>query len=164
MTVTLISFGIIVIIICILLYVITSIKYHKIPVGSFSETFKAINIPIIAFTIGDNTYNFLIDTGSSSSHIYSEIAKKYGENYKEVDVSCTGAGAEINFSSVCILNLTRGKYNFPGVLFFSSPSLDASLTAVSNKFNIPIYGLLGGDFLDQYKFIINYNDQYIYRT
>lgn len=150
-------------IICVGLFLFVYTIIKPVSISSFADTFSILNIPVITFKIKDSEYNFIVDTGSSSSHIQSELAKKYGENYTGIDVSCTGAGSEINFSGACRIDLTKDKYVIPEVLFFSSPALDASLLAISDKFNISIHGLLGGDFLDQHKFIINYCNQQIYK-
>lgn len=129
---------------------------------SFTASLNSIGIPIINFIIDDKEYNFIVDSGSSSSHISTEVLKEHSIETQDIECSCTAAGSSISFNKVCHITLKNAISEFKDAQFFNSPALDASLTNVTQQFDIPIHGLLGGDFLDSFGFIINYVTNTIY--
>ena len=68
--------------------------WHNLHYISFREAMELINIPCVVLCQGDKKYLFIVDTGSSMSHISSEALKtldyELDTSMKFVTVGCGG--------------------------------------------------------------------------
>lgn len=130
---------------------------HKSKV-SFFETYKLTGLPIITMKSGKKDVNFMVDTGSSNSFIDSSLIP-------DIDVTelpCIGKVAglgkkvlETHFYNIK-LNL-REKLDFE----FEFQAFDFSSTIPEQK-GIEINGILGSDFFDKYKYVIDFKEYIAY--
>jgi hypothetical protein len=134
--------------------------YKKI---SFKETMDLLNIPIITFVCNKKKLHFLFDSGSSYSHISPEAISYVGEKPEnaERNIQTIGAGGTLNNNKHCTLKLS---YNgeFYNSDFIVTEQLAQQLEAIKKDFNIEIHGILGGDFLNKYNYVIDFKELIVY--
>lgn len=134
-------------------------KYKKI---SFKETMDLLNVPIISFLCNGKKLHFLLDSGSSYSHISPEAVTLVGGSIEKVDtIKTIGAGSSMFNSSHCVLKL---KYNdeIYSSDFIITEQLTQQLDAIKRDFNIEIHGVLGGDFLNRYNYVMDFKELVAY--
>ena len=135
-------------------------NYRKI---SFKETMDLLNIPIITFVCNEKKLHFLLDSGSSYSHISPEAVNYIGGKLENIgeDVQTVGAGGMLNNNKHCILKLEYNK-EFYDSDFIVTEQLAQQLEAIKKDFNIEIHGVLGGDFLSRYDYVIDFKELVVY--
>lgn len=134
-------------------------KYKKI---SFKETMDLLNVPIISFLCNGKKLHFLLDSGSSYSHISPEAVTLVNGNVEETETLQTiSAGGALNNGSHCVLKL---EYN--GELYVSdfivTEQITQQLETIKRDFNIEMHGVLGGDFLSRYDYVIDFKELVAY--
>ena len=135
-------------------------NYKKI---SFKETMDLLNIPIITFTCNKKKLHFLFDSGSSYSHISPEAISYVGKKSENVgkNIQTIGAGGTLNNNKHCLLKL-----NYNGEVYDSdfivTEQLAQQLESIKKDFNIEIHGLLGGDFLSKYDYVMDFKEFVVY--
>lgn len=122
---------------------------------SIKESLDLAQIPIVTFQEGDTKLNFLLDSGSSHSHISKSIAKKLTGSPVEVSYSCITAGGN-NTSSKIIESVLKYKEEEFKVNLFINEELDASFKAVKKDCGVQLHGILGSDFLKEHKYILDF--------
>ena len=134
-------------------------KYKKI---SFKETMDLLNVPIISFMCNGKKLHFLLDSGSSYSHISPEAVTLVDGSVEKIDIIKTiGAGGSMQDNSYCTLNL---KYNNEVYKsdFIITEQIVQQLDAIKKDFNIKMHGVLGGDFLNRYNYVIDFKELVAY--
>lgn len=121
------------------------------------------NLPIITLTNNNVAVNFLIDTGSNISHICKSVVKELNTKSMEAsDVNVAGLGAinkTVNFCKATFKDVLSRKYI---VELSISEELDNTADYIEQNTGIRIHGLLGTDFLQNYKYTIDFNTLEIY--
>ena len=144
--------------------VVNIVEDHKIYSKiSFKETMDLLNIPIISFVCNGKKLHFILDSGSSYSHISSEVVNYVNGKIEDVGetIKTISAGGELNNNKHCILKL---KYNgkFYDSDFIITENLMQQLAVIKKDFNIDIHGILGGDFLSKYEYTIDFKEYIAY--
>lgn len=128
---------------------------------SFMESIKLTGMPIISFTSNGKTLNFLLDTGSTYSIINSSeldsslIARKLDAEstvYGLDGVAKDGGMVEI---------LLSYKDRVFSVQFMSIDMLD-TFAKMKSHFGVTLHGILGVDFFDKYKYVLDFNSMVAY--
>lgn len=145
---------IVLIISCIIAYLY--ISKVKVSAMNFKEIMDKGSLPIITLKERDVPLNFLVDTGSTESHITAEVAKKLlGE---PVDIEgkniITGMGNTYISKKIEAI-LTDGKKEFKHDFMVNS-NLDTSFLFLELDNGIHIDGIIGNDFLKKYKCNIDF--------
>lgn len=125
---------------------------------SFFETYKLTGIPIITMHSGKRDVNFMVDTGSNNSFIDSNLL----QDIDAVELPCVGKVCglgkkvlETHFYNIK-LNL-RDKIDFE----FEFQAFDFSSTIPEQEV-VKINGILGSDFFDKYKYVIDFKEYIAY--
>lgn len=159
-------------VIILILMVTISFRYYNKnnkEIISFKETLDLTSLPIITLQNNGKKFNFLVDTGSTSSHInkvlitnnildYKELSNNSGE--KAVVMGMEGSErlvTKINMD----LQLTKdsNKYNED----FLVNDLSVPFSAIKNETGATLHGILGVSFFDKYKYIIDFKKLAAYR-
>lgn len=129
---------------------------------SFKESLDLAELPVITFKEGNKKLNFLIDTGSTYSHITKKVSKELeGEPLGHIDHDCCGVSSYKDTALVIESYLKYDKKSFKVNLIVNS-ALDSSFAEIKKVYGVTIHGILGNDFLNEYRYIINYNTKQIY--
>lgn len=131
---------------------------------AFKNTFKKTGLPIV--TLRDrlgNPINLLVDTGSNVSHLKLGVIEAIADSERVVPVDKNGnsvskqavitASGEVSPTGYYRLTLFHGDKMFTEVF----EVLDLNTTF--EGWGVEIHGILGGTFLDKYKYVLDYSDK-----
>ena len=129
---------------------------------SFEKFFNDINIPIVTLSSGGNKLNFLLDTGSTNSHISKKASKLLVGTVSNTSLSCVtsmGTNEDINKAVYTTLNYNNKEYT---ISLFINKGLDNAFSDTDRTGGITIHGILGSDFINKYSCVIDFN-KYVVR-
>ena len=115
-----------------------------------------VKIPIVKKEIEGRDYMFIVDSGASMSIIDSTFYNNNPQLFEfkeEVDLIFTGISTKRELTSSLILTKVDNKMT----LFVVSDI--SSMRNNFNEYNYNIIGILGSDYLNKNKLIINYNNK-----
>lgn len=130
---------------------------------SFKEALDLTNIPIVTFYEGDTKLNFLLDTGSSESHISQTAADKLKKATTKIDFSFTTALGKTSgnvYQIGAILSYNGTEY--PQELIVT-PSLDTAFEDIKSNSGVQLHGILGSDFFEKYSYVIDFENYIAYQ-
>lgn len=128
---------------------------------SLKESLDLAEIPIVTFLEGDTKLNFLLDTGSSDSHISTSAAKMLIGTPMETDYSYTTSNGSSTVSKVIDSVLKYKEEEFK-VSLFVNEGLDESFETVKSNCGVQLHGILGSDFLREHKYIMDFAELVAY--
>lgn len=149
--------------------VVAAVTYHcndKVKLEkskiSIKESMDLAQIPIVTFEEGNNKLNFLLDTGSTHSHISKDAAKLVTGAAMDVEYNyTTSMGDANNVSKIIEAVLTYKKDNFK-VNLYVNEGLDDSFKSVKNQCGVQLHGIMGSNFLKEYKYILDFAELVAY--
>lgn len=137
-------------------------KYSKIykRAISFRESIDLAGFPVITFNQGKKKFNFLFDTGATTSVINSSVLEKI--KYTELEgYQCEVYGMEGNAQQVNMVTI-----NFKRDLEFSDDfqviDMSSAFDSVKAETGVTISGILGNTFFQKYKYVIDYEQMIVY--
>ena len=151
------------IMLCILIIIahwIVFYKNKKQNIVSFRETFDLTNLPIITFYQGHHKLNFLLDSGSDMCHINKAILPCLIYKVQEDKRNLSGVGEG---SQIC--NVVNMDISYHGVHFnsnFLASDLTDTFEMIKQDTGIQLHGILGCQFFDDYKYIIDFREMIFY--
>lgn len=133
-------------------------RYDKM---SFREAMDLTDLPIVTFYQGEERFNFLLDTGSTYSHISSSAAQRLKGEEKELVVSVIAVGGSRGSTSTLATQLVykNKPYN---VILCAGEHMDDAFEAVKKENGVQIHGIIGNDFLSQHNYIIDFEELVAY--
>lgn len=128
---------------------------------SIKESLELTQMPVVTFFEGDVKLNFVLDTGSSHSHISKSVAEKLTGEPVDIDYSfSTGSGSGSCSKMLdVILRYKNKRFN---TSVFINEALDNSFEEVKKNSGVQLHGILGSDFLVKYKYILNFAELVAY--
>lgn len=146
----------------ILFIVIKKIQEHlyntKIDKVSFKESLDLCDLPIITFLCGNTKLNFLLDTGSTHSHISSAVVKHITTKEKiklDTSIKTIGFDATEETQDSTILVLKYKDKDFP-IQVFISEAIAKSFEYIKKESGVQLHGVLGNDFFTMYNYTIDF--------
>lgn len=127
-------------------------KYDKM---SFREAMDLTDLPIVTFYQGDEKFNFLLDTGSTYSHISSSAAQRLKGEKKELAVSIIAVGGNRGSTSALATQLVYKNKSYDVTLCVGE-HLDDAFEAVKKENGVQIHGIIGNDFLNHHNYILDF--------
>lgn len=118
-----------------------------------------IKIPIVEKTIGGKSYNFIVDSGANISLIDSTWYNNNTDLFKYEGTSeiwMTGVSGIIKSNTVIIS--TKVDSN---LMYFATSDLTSVIKALREQ-KIEVIGLLGSEYLQHNKLILDYNKKALY--
>lgn len=128
---------------------------------SLKESLDLAEIPIVTFLEGDTKLNFLLDTGSSDSHISTSAAKMLMGTPVETDYSYTSSNGSCTVSKMMDTALRYKDEEFKVSLYINE-GLDESFETVKSNCGVQLHGILGSDFLREHKYIMDFAELVAY--
>lgn len=144
----------IIVMICIIHYNNKKIDKEKSKI-SIKESLDLAQVPVVTFMEGDIKLNFLLDSGSSHSHICKGIVNSLIGTPINTDYTFTTATGEGNNSAKIDSVLTYKDKEFK-ISLFVNETLDASFDSIKKECGVQIHGILGADFLKEHKYILDF--------
>lgn len=140
-------------------------KNREVPQKSISiKKYMPGDLPIITLTNNNVPLNFLIDTGSNISHICPSIVNLIKCQHLGTNDTTKIAGLGAINEGITICNAkfkdTLGKeYK---IQLSISKELENTVKYIKESTGVEIHGLLGTDFLQNYKYVINFEELSVY--
>lgn len=130
---------------------------------SIKEALDLLEIPVITLENNNKKFNFILDSGSSNSHISPTASKDILYNKKgTINYSANSANGTItNKSKVLNVDLMYKKDIF-NINLIVTENLELSFKDIMNDNKIQLHGIIGSDFLIKHKYILDFADKVAY--
>ena len=149
-----------IIVIIVILYFIVKYNNNNVTTMSFRETMDLVGLPIVTFRNNNKRFNFLLDTGASTSIINKSILSELV--YKDTKMGGTVFGMEGNQVEAPLvyieLNYKDKQYNDT----FQCVDMTAAFDNVKQEYGVTIHGILSSHFFEKYKYILDFKDLIAY--
>ena len=128
---------------------------------SFRESVDLVGLPIVTLYIGNNKYNFLLDTGASESMINSSILKDiYYQPIEGETTNASGINNIITTIPFCYISFFYKKNQFTEK--FAIMDLDKGFALMKKEYGVTLHGMLGSSFFEKYRYVLDYYNLYAY--
>ena len=127
---------------------------------SFTDNMGKLNLPIVSLTNNGQSFNFLVDTGSTFSIVDSVALDKFEYSKKAEVGTAYGIDGKIIPVEYADIKLTSDKTVFEDS--FQILRMDA-FDNIRETEGVEIVGILGSTFLKRYNFIVDFKDLIIYK-
>lgn len=128
---------------------------------SFKQGFDLTGLPIITLIVNGTKMNFVLDTGSTSTVIDSNVIKSNNITYDIVKktniIGIEGNSTSINIGTF-FATYNNKEYKFQACV----KDMGSAFTFLKNTKGVEVSGLLGSDFFETYKYIIDFNEMIAY--
>lgn len=125
---------------------------------SFRESMYLANLPIITFQNNNIKLNFLLDTGSTESHIAEYIVPKLTGKYEEIKTfNFIGSTGEGTINKVFNLDISYKDKSFNTTVLVNK-GLNEAFKNLKQSSGVTVHGILGSSFFEEYKYIIDFKD------
>lgn len=130
-------------------------------VMSIKESLDLCELPVVTMMNDGNKYNFLLDTGSTDSHISRKASKLISGVLTDKSLSVHGfsGGESKNQGYKIRLNYKDREFH---IETFISSSLDDSFDWIKKEHGVQIHGIIGNRFLMKYGYILDFYDLKVY--
>ena len=138
---------------------------RDIPQDSISiKKYMKGDLPVITLTNNGIALNFLIDTGSNISHICPSAVSliKYQHVGSDNEVKVAGLGSINQGVTTCSATFKDTLSKEYKVNLSISEDLETTAKYIKDATGIEIHGLLGTDFLQEHKYVIDFKALEIY--
>ena len=119
---------------------------------------------IIQLMNNNRKYNFLIDTGSTASHISDRYMTDFGNVGYKCKSDIYGMGGEKNINTFIMPEfIYKGKYcnHKISVPLLINKGMNSMMDMMKEDYNIEIHGVVGMDFIDKYISEFSFNNNTI---
>lgn len=139
-------------------------KNKEMPKDSISiKKYMPGDLPVITLNNNGIAFNFLIDTGSNISHICPTAAKLIEHNgLKSSNTTIAGLGGMSKGTTVCNAKFKDTLNKEYEIKLTISEGLEDTTKCIKESVGIEIHGLLGTDFLQKYKYVIDFKELEVY--
>ena len=127
---------------------------------SFKEAIDLTELPIVTFYNGKKKINFLLDTGSNSSHINKSILPSLNHKVLTKVESVVGIEGNPVNTMFCEMTITYKKQKFTDEFCISN--LDDAFASIKEESGVQIHGILGSKFFEKYKYVLDFNSLVAY--
>ena len=129
---------------------------------SFREAMDLVELPVVTFYQNKEKFNFLLDTGSTHSHISSEIVNKIKGTPTESIDSIQGIGGEVT-SNTAIKAILEYKSKTYEVILVVGEYLNESFKNIKESTGVQLHGIIGSDFLSDNRYILDFDEFVAYQ-
>ena len=139
-------------------------KDKEVPQESISiKKYMPGDLPVITLTNNGVALNFLIDTGSNISHICPSAADLI-EHEQQVsnNTKIAGLGAINQGVTICTAKFKDILSKEYKIQLSISAELEETSKYIKENTGIEVHGLLGTDFLQNYKYVIDFKSLEVY--
>lgn len=153
-----IGIGIIVLLVVMGVYYVYTLYTKSKDVMSFKQSMELCDMPIVTFYIGDRKLNFVLDTGCVQSMLDADIIDKYklDINYTKETFEVWGANGKCSTDKMGVLGLYYNNKKFEET-FVCSSTIKHTFSWLKQNKGVTVQGLLGSNFFNTYKYILDFN-------
>lgn len=144
----------------IVIYIQGEYRKHKSKI-SFRESIDLVGLPIVTLYIGNNKYNFLLDTGSSKCAINASVLKDiYYQPIEGEFTDASGINGIITTVPFCFITFFYKKNRFTEQ--FAILELDEGFASMKKNYGVTLHGIIGSNFFEKYRYVLDYYNMYAY--
>jgi predicted aspartyl protease len=134
--------------------------FGKIEKISFQQAFDLTEMPIITLYQGEKKFNFLLDTGSNNSIIDSNILDQIERKIINERSSLFGMEGNVKEVSMCkiVLSYKDKEYEYKYLI----QDMKAPFDNIKNSTGVTLHGIIGSNFFNEYKYILDFNSLVAY--
>lgn len=135
-------------------------KRHKM---SFAESLNLCDLPVVCFKCDGKPFNMLVDSGANNNVIDARIIESYP--YKETNYCASLSGIEGNESP--IVDFIEIEINHKDEVYtdkFQVANVSKLFDNIKNNSGVTIHGILGNNFFQKYKYILNFDELTFYHV
>lgn len=153
-----IGIGIIVLLVVMGVYYVYTLYTKSKDVMSFKQSMELCDMPIVTFYIGDRKLNFVLDTGCVQSMLDADVIDKYklDINYTKETFEVWGANGKCSTDKMGVLCLYYNNKKFEET-FVCSSTIKHTFSWLKQNKGVTVHGLLGSNFFNTYKYILDFN-------
>lgn len=152
---------IVIVIIAIGTYIIIDRCIQKDKVGmSFRESMDLVDLPVITFYNNGNKFNFLLDTGATSSVINSSVLNTL--SYQNTDRKGVVFGMEGNTVHTEFIKALLEYKDKKFECDFQVVDMSCAFDKVKAESGVSLSGILGSLFFKKYQYILDFNSLIAY--
>ena len=140
-------------------------KNREAPQESISiKKYMPGDLPVITLTNNGVALNFLIDTGSNISHICPSAAALIEHEHLRTNknTKIAGLGAVNQGVTICTAKFKDTLSKEYKIQLSISSELEETGKYIKKNTGVEVHGLLGTDFLQNYKFVIDFKSLEVY--
>ena len=127
---------------------------------SFKEALDLAEVPIVTFLNNGIKLNFLLDTGSSWSIINESVLPSLVTEKLDAVMNIVAADGNKVPSKFCKMNVSYKDQEFEND--FAIKDLDEAFGVVKQESGVQIHGILGSDFFQKYKYVLDFKELIAY--
>ena len=127
---------------------------------SFKEALDLVELPIVTFLNKGVKLNFLLDTGSSQSIINESMLPSLDTKESKDSMLIVGVDGNKVPSNLCTMKVGYKDQEFAHT--FAIKDLDEAFGVVKQESGVQIHGILGSDFLQKYKYVLDFKELIAY--
>ena len=127
---------------------------------SFKEAMELVELPIITFYNKGQKLNFLLDTGSNDCIIDSSNLSKLETVKMQQIKPIFGMEGNIIEGNIYKIGIERQGYLFEST--FNALDLNEVFGIIKKESGVQIHGILGSNFFQKYKYILDFKDLMCY--
>lgn len=128
---------------------------------SIQSSMDLVQLPIITFYNENTKLNFVLDSGSTQSHISQESSKLLKGNFIDTEYSFNTASGSNN-ASIMVETILKYKEEEFNVELIINDGLDEAFQNIKEENGVQVHGILGSDFLKKYKYIMDFAELTVY--
>lgn len=137
------------------------LRYERYKI-SLKESLDLAQVPIITLQEGSSKLNFLLDSGSSHSHISTEASKLLVGDPVNTEYSYITSMGVDNTTSKTIESILKYKDKEFKVTLFVNENLSESFRIMKEDCGVQVHGILGSNFLEEHRYVLDFADKIAY--
>lgn len=129
-------------------------------VMSFKQGFDLTELPVVTFYQGTKKFNFLLDTGSNSNTIDSNILDQVEHTPVEANSSVFGMEGKQQTVPVCNIVLTYKDTNYDYQYLICD--MKEAFSMIKQDTGVTLHGILGAKFFNTYRYVLDFAELIAY--
>lgn len=128
---------------------------------SFMESMNLVDLPVVTFFQGNNRFNFLLDTGSSSCVINKSVLSKLDYKVKSEDsTTLMGMDGIKHDVGTCEISLfyKEKEYTFDYLI----QDMSIPFGSIKQASGVVVHGILGSKFFNKFKYVLDFKELIAY--
>lgn len=127
---------------------------------SFQAAFDLTTMPIVTFKQGDRKFNFLLDTGSNSCVIDSNVLDNI--DHTLIDNNDEIVGLEGNKKAVKACSITL-YFNKRGYTYnYLINDLKKTFSYIKKNTGVTLHGIIGSNFFNKFRYVLDFAELIAY--
>lgn len=135
-------------------------EIDKDKVISFGPGFALTELPVISLYQGDQSFNFLLDTGSNDSIIDSNVLDRIEHVMTEKQNKLYGMEGNAKVVNICSITLSYKDNDYP--YDYNVQDMSVAFGNIKAETGVTLHGIIGSKFFNTYKYVLDFESLIAY--